>query len=273
MQNFVVRYGIFSNVRCFHSQLENVAVGDQVIIRTDRGQELGEIIGSLPTGAQVPGTGEILRPTSFEDRRRLQRIATQDVPLELEFCRQCIRERGPKMKLVSAEHLFDGSKIIFYFSAEGRVDFRELVKDLAKEYQTRIELRQIGVRDEARMVGQWGHCGRVLCCRSFMKDLEPVTMKMAKSQKATLDPAKISGLCGRLMCCLRYEDEIYEKLKATLPKKGSYVNFSQGRGEVIDYDILKQQVRIETEDGRVLTVSADQIRKKNSGRHRREKKT
>ncbi len=265
MADFAVRYGLMSSTGFFGSRLENISVGDRVIVRSERGQEVGEVLAELAEGQELVITGEILRQISFEDRRRLQRIETEDALRELEFCQQRIKQHGLDMKLVAAEHLFDGSKIIFYFVAEGRVDFRDLVRELAKEYQTRIELKQIGVRDEARLLGEWGHCGRELCCKSFMKNLEPVTMKMAKNQKATLDPAKISGLCGRLMCCLRYEDQTYEKLKSSLPKKGAKVSFPQGQGEVVDYDIIKQQVKVETKDGNLLTLSAKQILQTKSG--------
>ena len=163
------------------------------------------------------------------------------------------------MKLASVEHLYGTKKIIFYYLANGRIDFRELVKDLAKEYQARIEMKQIGVRDEARLLADYEHCGRELCCRSYLKNLEPVTMKMAKNQKATLDPSKISGRCGRLMCCLRYEDRVYEELKNSLPKKGSVVKTIKGTGEVVNYDVLQQQVVIETENRSRQTVSVGEI--------------
>jgi cell fate regulator YaaT (PSP1 superfamily) len=180
-------------------------------------------------------------------------------PVEFKFCQKKIKEHKLLMKLASVEHLFGTKKIIFYFLANGRVDFRELVKDLAKEYQARIEMKQIGVRDEARLLADYEHCGRELCCRSFLKNLEPVTMKMAKNQKATLDPSKISGRCGRLMCCLRYEDKVYEDLKHVLPKKGSIVKTAKGVGEVINYDVLQQQVTIELENKNKIHVSVKEI--------------
>jgi cell fate regulator YaaT (PSP1 superfamily) len=156
--------------------------------------------------------------------------------------------------------LLGGSKIIFYFLAEGRVDFRELVKDLAQEYHTRIEMRQIGVRDEARLLADYEHCGRELCCKTFIKNLEPVTMKMAKNQKATLDPTKISGRCGRLMCCLRFEDSVYEDMKSGLPGLGVLVATPEGEGEVVAQDAEKKVVTVALADKRQVTVPVAQIK-------------
>ena len=181
------------------------------------------------------------------------------IPVEFKFCQKKIKEHKLLMKLASVEHLFGTKKIIFYFLASGRVDFRDLVKDLAKEYQARIEMKQIGVRDEARLLADYQHCGQELCCRTFLKNLEPITMKMAKNQKATLDPSKISGRCGRLLCCLRYEDKVYEDLKHVLPKKGSIVKTAKGVGEVINYDVLQQQVTIEMENKNKIHVSVKDI--------------
>jgi cell fate regulator YaaT (PSP1 superfamily) len=193
------------------------------------------------------------------DFERLRETEEQIEPKERRFCEQRIRERGIPMSLARVEHLLGGDKIVFYFLADGRVDFRQLVKDLAAEYRTRIEMRQIGVRDEARLLAEFEHCGRELCCRTFMKDLEPVTMRMAKAQKTTLDPAKISGRCGRLMCCLRFEDETYSYLKRRLPRKGTRVSIAAGTGEVTGYDILRQTVTVELPDGTDKTVPVDEI--------------
>jgi cell fate regulator YaaT (PSP1 superfamily) len=183
-----------------------------------------------------------------------------DQPKEFDFCKKKIQERNLPMKLASVEHLLGGSKIIFYFLAEGRVDFRELVKDLAQEYHTRIEMRQIGVRDEARLLADYEHCGRELCCKTFIKNLEPVTMKMAKNQKATLDPTKISGRCGRLMCCLRFEDSVYEDMKSGLPGLGVLVATPEGEGEVVAQDAEKKVVTVALADKRQVTVPVAQIK-------------
>ena len=169
------------------------------------------------------------------------------------------------MQIIKAEYSFDRSKILFYFTSDGRVDFRNLVKDLAKMYKSRIEMKQIGVRDEAKLLAEYEHCGRELCCRTFLRNLEPVTMKMAKNQKATLDPSKISGRCGRLMCCLRYEDEAYEEMKHTLPRKGTLIVTTKGVGEVVDYDILQQKVTMEAKDKKLVVVTKKEILEQVSG--------
>jgi hypothetical protein len=163
------------------------------------------------------------------------------------------------MKLVAVEHLFGGDRIIFYFLAETRVDFRALVRDLAQEYRTRIEMRQIGVRDEARLLGDYERCGRPLCCRAWIKELQPVSMKMAKLQKATLDPTKISGRCGRLMCCLRFEDTTYRDLVKNLPRRNTYVRLPQGVARVVDGDVVTQIVAVQMEDGKRANVPVESI--------------
>ncbi len=163
------------------------------------------------------------------------------------------------MKIVDAEHIFGGERIIFYFMSDGRVDFRELVKKVAHEYQTRIEMHQIGSRDEAKLLGDVESCGQQCCCQRFLKLLKPVNMRMAKMQKATLDPAKISGYCGRLKCCLRYEDKTYTELKKRLPKKNTRVKTIHGQGKVVDTQILTQLVMVEYESGEKAAVSVDEI--------------
>jgi cell fate regulator YaaT (PSP1 superfamily) len=163
-------------------------------------------------------------------------------------CLEKIRNHGLEMKLVDAEYTFDRNKIIFYFTADGRVDFRELVRDLAAVFRTRIELRQIGVRDEAKMLGGLGPCGRVLCCSSFLGDFEPVSIKMAKDQNLSLNPAKISGLCGRLMCCLKFENEVYAEAKQLLPDLGEQVVTKEGMGKVISINMLERRVLVELAD-------------------------
>lgn len=175
------------------------------------------------------------------------------------------------MQLVSAECAFDGSKILFYFTADERVDFRELVKDLASVFHTRIELRQIGVRDKAKMVGGLGICGRPFCCASFLDDFQPVSIKMAKTQNLSLNPAKISGTCGRLMCCLKYEQDTYESLIRSSPKPESFVDTPEGRGTVVDVDILRQRVKVQMENNpeTVNTFSNEDIAVLRSGKAKR----
>ncbi|MHC4887649.1 MAG: PSP1 domain-containing protein, partial [Planctomycetota bacterium] len=243
-------------------------------MRTKRGVEIGQIKG--PVQAQdreeIKGLGEILRKATEDDLKIAEHISAVKEIDEKNYCSRLIKELELPMTLAAVEHLFGGDKIIFYFLADGRVDFRALVKDLAKEYRTRIEMRQIGVRDEARLLADYEHCGQELCCRTFMQKLEPVMMRMAKLQKTTLDPNKISGHCGRLMCCLRFEDEVYAELKKQLPKKGSYIRTEEFEGEVIDYNILQQTCLVEVTKGERHIVSVDQIveRRGKGGRSRKQ---
>jgi len=259
-----VRWGAMGQVGLFRSDFIGIRMGDDCVIRTERGVEVGRVLSPpRPCEGEAEGqswAGEILRRVNSEDQKRLAAIREVEEPREFDFCRKRIQERSLPMKLVGVEHLFGGTKIIFYFLASGRVDFRELVKDLAQEYRTRIEMRQIGVRDEARMLADFEHCGRELCCKTFLKNLEPVTMKMAKNQKATLDPTKISGRCGRLMCCLRYEEGIYEELRELLPRKGSRVATPDGEGVVTSLDPIKQQVTVELDGQREESFHVSAIR-------------
>ncbi|MEK7750105.1 MAG: regulatory iron-sulfur-containing complex subunit RicT [Planctomycetota bacterium] len=257
-----IRYGVLKNTSDFFATCNSLRNGDHVIIRSSRGVEFGEVITKvkeIDDTDPIENFGEVLRKATPDDKEKQKKITDEMIPVEFKFCQKKIKEHKLLMKLASVEHLFGTKKIIFYFLANGRVDFRELVKDLAKEYQARIEMKQIGVRDEARLLADYQHCGQELCCRAFLKNLEPVTMKMAKNQKATLDPSKISGRCGRLMCCLRYEDKVYEDLKHDLPKKGSIVKTAKGVGEVINYDVLQQQVTIELENKNKIHVSVKDI--------------
>ena len=257
-----IRYGVLKNTSDFFNTFNSLRKGDLVVIRSSRGVEFGEVITVVKEIADtdaIENLGEVLRKATPDDREKQKKIIDEMIPVEFKFCQKKIKEHKLLMKLASVEHLFGTKKILFYFLASGRVDFRDLVKDLAKEYQARIEMKQIGVRDEARLLADYQHCGQELCCRAFLKNLEPITMKMAKNQKATLDPSKISGRCGRLMCCLRYEDKVYEDLKHVLPKKGSIVKTAKGVGEVINYDVLQQQVTIELENGNKIHVSVHDI--------------
>jgi cell fate regulator YaaT (PSP1 superfamily) len=260
-----VRYGAMGFVGEFFSRFSGLRLNDKVIARSDRGVETGNVISQpRPMSADAPdpqGLGEILRKTTPDDAVKVEHIENEIKPQEFKFCEKRLAELKLPMRLAEVEHLFGGTKVIFYFLAEGRVDFRELVRDLAREYHTRIEMRQIGVRDEARLLAFYEHCGRELCCRTFMKNLEPVTMRMAKNQKATLDPTKISGRCGRLMCCLRYEDQTYNELKQSLPRKGTRILTTKGTGEVLSHDVLSQTVKIEISPGKELVVSVDDIQK------------
>ncbi len=260
-----VRYGAMGFVAEGFSRFAGLRLNDKIIYRSDRGVETGHVISQprpmAPDAPEPEGLGEILRKITAEDEAKLDNIENALKPQEFAFCEKRIAELKLPMRVAEVEHLFGGTKIIFYFLADGRVDFRELVRDLAREYHTRIEMRQIGVRDEARLLAFYEHCGRELCCKTFMKNLEPVTMRMAKNQKATLDPAKISGRCGRLMCCLRFEDQTYSELKQHLPKKGTRILTAKGAGEVLSHDVLSQTVRIEVSPGKEVVVSVGDIQK------------
>ena len=177
----------------------------------------------------------------------------------MEVCNNIIKQRHLQMELVDVEHLFGNERIVFYFLAEKRVDFRDLVKDLAREFKTRIEMRQIGVRDEAKLLADYGDCGKPVCCNTHLPVMPPVSMRMAKLQKSTLDPSKISGRCGRLKCCLRFEQDVYEEFHSELPAAGTRVVTNKGSGRVLSQEILARKLLVEFEDGRRLIVAADEI--------------
>ena len=226
------------------------AQGDHVIIDTARGPEFG----TVTAGNHTVSSRDIVAPLRSVIRRATpqdEKIASENLAKEkraYDVCQQKIADHGLDMQLVSAEYAFDGSKILFFFTADERVDFRELVKNLASVFHTRIELRQIGVRDKAKMVGGLGICGRPFCCASFLDDFQPVSIKMAKTQNLSLNPTKISGTCGRLMCCLKYEQDAYEDLIRTSPKAESFVDTPEGRGTVVEVDLLRQRVKVKMED-------------------------
>ncbi|MFH1421736.1 MAG: regulatory iron-sulfur-containing complex subunit RicT [Planctomycetota bacterium] len=255
----IVRYGAMLFIDIASSEIQNLSRSEKVILRTQRGLELGEVV-TLPT--EVPeGTQReisVIRKATKEDLECDLEIHEVTEPQEFKVCQEKIRFFNLPMRLASVEHLFGGEKIVFYFLAESRVDFRELVKELAREYRTRIEMKQIGARDQAKLLSDIERCGRELCCRKFIRSLEPVTIKMAKNQKATLDPAKISGACGRLMCCLRFEHKVYAELKTQMPRKGQVVSTPDGESEVINYDIIAQTVTVELK-GEQKTYPLDKI--------------
>ena len=226
------------------------AAGDHVIIDTARGAEFGICSGgnhTIPYKDVVSPLRKVIRKATAQDEKTNTENRAKEARA-YEVCLQKIADHGLDMQLVSAEYAFDGSKILFYFTADERVDFRELVKNLASIFHTRIELRQIGVRDKAKMVGGLGICGRPFCCASFLDDFQPVSIKMAKTQNLSLNPTKISGTCGRLMCCLKYEQEAYEDLIRTSPKMDSFVDTPEGRGTIVDVDLLRQRVKVRMEE-------------------------
>ena len=280
-KRMLVRYGVIGYLGWFDHNLREVAkIRSRVVIKTKRGLELGDVVGPLcyhsghfkcdskavekyfgnqEKDYPMSGGGSFVRYATDDDLRDAEHLAASAAE-ELKCASRFADEMKLPMKMVRSEHLLGGERIIIYFISEGRVDFRELVKRLASEYQTRIELRQIGSRDEARLISDYETCGQECCCRRFLKILAPVNMRMAKVQKATLDPSKISGHCGRLKCCLRYEDENYQCLKKKLPKKNAIVKTAGGIiGKVVDTQILTQLVVVQDDNGNREAVPVDEI--------------
>ncbi len=239
------------------------APGDHVIIDTARGPEYGTCTAGnhqIESKDVVAPLREVLRLATEQDEKQVEENRARE-KRAYEICLQKIADHGLDMQLVSAECAFDGSKILFFFTADERVDFRELVKNLASVFHTRIELRQIGVRDKAKMVGGLGICGRPFCCASFLDDFQPVSIKMAKTQNLSLNPTKISGTCGRLMCCLKYEQDAYEDLLRHTPQNESFVDTPEGRGTVIDVSLLRQKLKVQMENSpeTVNVFSVDEV--------------
>ena len=242
-----VRFRPAGKIYFFAPGKYNIHTGDKVIVETARGVEFGTVV----TGQKDVEDDKITQPL-----KPVIRIATQDdirkeeknrekVKEAFGICLEKIRKHGLEMKLIDAEYTFDNNKVLFYFTADGRIDFRELVKDLASVFRTRIELRQIGVRDETKIRGGIGICGRSLCCNTYLSEFAPVSIKMAKEQNLSLNPSKISGVCGRLMCCLTNEEETYEELNSRLPSNGDHVTTPEGlRGDVQSVNVLRQQVKV-----------------------------
>jgi len=247
------------------------APGDKLVVETSKGMELGDCCEGNHTVEDsrvvLPLRPVIRRAT--EDDLRVAAINREREKEAMTICKEKIAKHGLEMKLVDVECSFEGNKILFFFTADGRVDFRELVKDLAGVFRTRIELRQIGVRDEAKMLGGLGICGRPFCCSQFLDDFQPVSTKMAKTQSMSLNPAKISGTCGRLMCCLRYEQEAYEDLVKHVPKNGAFVETLEGYGNVVQVNLLRQSVKVRldgTGDPVIHTFPVDEIAEVPGGR-------
>jgi cell fate regulator YaaT (PSP1 superfamily) len=237
---------------------------DFVIVETIRGIEYGKVVLNnkrVEENDVVLPLKKVIRLADDKDRLMVQE--NQDAAEEAyQVCQKKVSEHGLDMKLVDVEYTFDRNKVIFYFTADGRVDFRELVKDLAAIFKTRIELRQIGVRDEAKMLGGIGPCGRMLCCSTFLGDFEPVSIKMAKDQNLSLNPTKISGLCGRLMCCLKYENDEYESAKELLPDLGEMIGTPNGLGKVIGLNILEKIIQVNlVGQERVVEYTWDELQK------------
>ena len=236
--------------------------GAQVIARTQRGLEAGEVLCEatehVVANMTDPKGGQILREQNEEDARELRRLFEQE-QREHDLCRAGIVELNLDMQLVDVERLYGGERVVVYYLAEGRIDFRQLVKNLAKEFQTRIEMRQIGVRDEAKLLADYGDCGKMVCCNTHLSEMPPVSMRMAKLQKATLDPSKISGRCGRLKCCLRYEYDTYQELQKDLPPVGSEIITNKGRATVLAQEILAGHLLVQMDDMRRLVIDAADV--------------
>jgi len=225
---------------------EKYKLNDNVLVETVHGVEMGVVVVEncdVSEDSVVAPLKPVVRKATDEDMRQAEANKEKEKKA-FEICEKQIEEHGLKMKLTSTEYTFDGSKILFYFTADGRVDFRALVKSLASIFKTRIELRQIGVRDEARLLGGIGICGRPLCCRQFLADFEPVSIKMAKEQNLSLNPTKISGVCGRLMCCLKYEQSTYEQLLKYTPSAGAIVRTPDGKGKVTESSVLTGKIKV-----------------------------
>src|SRR6056297_60308 len=238
--------------------------GDFVIVETARGIEYGKVVlGKKEVTEEeiVAPLKDVMRKATLKDKEKHE----ENQRLEEEaydICLKKIDKHGLPMKLIDVEYTFDHNKIIFYFTADGRVDFRELVKDLARIFKTRIELRQIGVRDEAKMIGGLGPCGRRTCCDTFLRDFDPISIQLAKDQELALNPAKISGLCGRLMCCLKYENEYYEEITKKMPEVGEKITLSNGsKAKVVNHNLIKQEVKLKNKDGDLIKFSLEEIEK------------
>jgi len=255
--NLLVRLRDFGpHIYCFYED-STLKKKDYVILEYDRGIDYGQLISvSLQAYAQAhprESLRRILRVANESDIKQIEENRQKAKEAKGIFIKK-INEHNLVMKMVEAEYSFDKKKVIFYFTAEGRIDFRQLLKDLAKVFKVRIELRQIGVRDEAKLRGGLGPCGRELCCVRFLNDFEPVTIKMAKDEGLSLNPTKISGLCGRLMCCLAYEYDTYKALGKGLPREGERIHTHQGRGKVIGVNVFTRKVQVELEDGNQIEI-------------------
>lgn len=255
-----IQFSAASKLYDFNAGDIEIAVGDSVVVETERGLSIGEVMrGPVDKDADsAEKLVTITRKATFEDLATVERNLQKEKEA-YDFCLRRIVERNMQMKLVKVEYLFDGSKAVFFFTADGRVDFRDLVKDLAHTFHTRIEMRQIGVRDESKLVGGIGICGRELCCSSWLRDFQPVSVKMAKEQNLALNPNKISGQCGRLLCCLDYEYETYCSLRKTFPKCGKRVRTAVTNGVIDKLNILTGTITLRLDDGKLLVVKRDEV--------------
>lgn len=266
MTRYIARYGAMRLLGIFAAptaDFPSLFHGTRVVLRTSRGQEIGtilceatyEAIAKLPTGMEEDRIVRVMVPS---DERELQKIQSGEKD-DFFRCQAVIRRMKIEMDLVRVERIFGGERVIVYYVADGRIDFRELVRILASEFQTRIEMKQIGVRDETKLVADVGDCGREVCCNSYLIAMPPVSMKMAKLQKATLDPTKISGRCGRLKCCLRYEYDVYHEIASLLPAIGKTITTPAGPAKVIGHELLAKKVTVEFSDHTRKTYDYEEL--------------
>ena len=256
-----VRFHPHGKVYNFDSGHFVLSPGDKVIVETEQGMAFGTVVSPPQPRSpklMVQPLKPVYRLATAEDIEQAKMLAEKEQEA-FRFCQECIQKRQLPMHLVRVESLFDGSKMVFYFTAAKRVDFRELVRDLVQHFRTRIELRQIGVRHQAKMIGGLGNCGRPFCCSTFLQDFAPVSVRMAKEQNLSLNPGKISGSCGRLMCCLTYEYQTYLDLKAGFPKVGKTVTLPQGEGKIIRQNVINRTVIVELRDGPEIEVAVDEV--------------
>lgn len=270
-----IRFRNVGKIYYFNPKNYKMKIGDHVIVETARGVEFGRVVlgpKEVEENEVVHPLKEVIRVATPDDEER-ERQNREKEKEAFKICQKKIRDHGLEMKLIDAEYTFDNNKVLFYFTADGRIDFRELVKDLAAIFKTRIELRQIGVRDETKILGGMGICGRPLCCHTYLSEFAPVSIKMAKEQNLSLNPTKISGVCGRLMCCLKNEQETYEYLNRKLPNMGDMVTTPEGiKGEVQSVNVLRQQVKVIVDindEKEIREYKVDELRFK--PRHKKEK--
>jgi len=244
---------------CEH--LPDLTPGDYVLVDTSRGRDAGKVVAGPRQVSNKELVGElkpIIRRVGNRELLEMARHFSREGEA-LQRCRELIREHKLPMKVLKAEFNYDGSRLLFYFSAEGRVDFRDLVRSLARIFRTRIDLLQVGVRDEAKLIGDQGICGRLLCCRDWLQEFSKVSIRMAKHQNLSLNPLEISGACGRLLCCLAYEDEYYVSMRAAMPKRGDVLTTPQGIGTVIDVNVVKETVQVRLEGDRTAHIALEDI--------------
>ena len=263
LSKFIVRYGTMRSLGVMNTRSgDQYRRGMEVVVRTERGLEVGQVLCESTEDAlshlDQPAHGTIVRAVSEEDTVDIDAIDGARIS-NIEICRRHVEKLGLAMKLVDVEQLLGRQRMIIYYLSEDRVDFRELVKVLASEFQARIEMKQIGVRDEAKLLADYGDCGKPVCCNNHLVKMPPVSMKMAKLQKASLDPTKISGRCGRLKCCLRYEFDTYQDIQRELPKVGAQIVTREGKARVIAQQIIAEQLLVETEDHRRMLIEASEV--------------